>query len=193
MITDMEISEKLDIFYRAALDVAREQSTAIQEEYRNTYENALTAYEKEKNAGFCTRERIQEEKIRKEVNRATSAQLMQLKKDYHEMEQQRKAELFSLVEQKLFAYRKTKAYRENLSDKIRKAKALAGEEEIKIYLDSADASLQAELQVETGCELLVSDEAFGGGIRAVIPAKNILLDEAFDSRFSEEREQFSWA
>lgn len=188
----MEISEKLDIFYQAALEAAREQSAAVQEEYRNTYEDALAAYEKEKTAGFQTRERIQEEKIRKEVNRATSAQLMQLKKEYHEIEQERKSELFSIVEQKLFTYRQTKAYRENLSNKIRKAKVLAGKEEIKIYLDSADASLQAQLQAETGCELMLSDEAFGGGIRTVIPGKNRLLDESFGSRFSEEMEKFSW-
>lgn len=191
MITDMEISEKLDIFYQAALEAAREQSAAVQEEYRNTYEDALAAYEKEKTAGFQTRERIQEEKIRKEVNRATSAQLMQLKKEYHEMEQERKAELFSIVEQKLFAYRQTKAYRENLSNKIRKAKALVGKE-IKIYLDSSDDALQAKLQAETGCELMISDEAFGGGIRTVISEKNILLDESFGSRFSEEKEKFLW-
>ena len=189
----MEINEKLEIFSQAALDAAQEQSTAIQEEYRNAYEDALAAYEKEKQAGFQTRERIQEEKIRKEVNRATSAQLMQLKKDYHEMEQQRKAELFSLVEQNLSAYRQREAYRENLSNKIRKAKALAGGEEIEIYLDRTDAPLIAELQAETGCELIVSEESFGGGIRTVIPTKNILLDESFGSRFLEEREEFIWA
>lgn len=222
----MEINEKLDIFYQAAIDAAREQSMAIQEEYRNAYEDALAAYEKEKQINFRTRERILEEKIRKEVNRATSDQLIQLKKDYHEKEEQRKAELFSMVAEKLAAYRKTKAYLEYILNKIREAQDMAAGAAVKIYLDREDAALVTELRAklelepevkqkvnptaelelearqktapaagmesEMHCELLVSEEFFGGGIRAVIPAKNVLLDESFGSRFSQEQEKFSF-
>ena len=196
----MEISEKLEIFYQAAIDAALEQSEAIQEECRNVYKDAIDAYEKEKQAGFQTRERKQEEKIRKEVNRDTAQKLMQLKRDYHEKVNLCKMELFALVEEKIMEYRKTKAYKKNLVSMIREAKTLADGEEIKIYLDRTDAPLIAELQSElqeelqtgTGCEMIVSEESFGGGIRIVIPTKNMLLDESFVSRFSEEQAKFSF-
>lgn len=195
----MEINEKLDIFFQAAIDAAREQSEAIQEEYRNAYEDALVAYEKEKQDSLALRERTQEEKIRKEINRAMSEKLMQLKRDYHDMENWRKEELFSLVQEKISVYRKTEAYRKHLANMIHRAKDFAAGEEIKIYLDPADAPFLAELNTEPetewkknrkkGCTLLISEEAFGGGIRAVISGKNLLLDESFGRRLDEEREK----
>ncbi len=185
----MEISEKLDIFYRATIEAANGQSEAIQEEYRTAYRELLSKYEQKKQEGWQNRSRIEEEKIRKEVNRAVSAQIMEMKKEYHAKQEQRRDEVFALVEEKLAAYRRTEAYREFLKGKILGAKEFAAGSELTVYLDPADQPLRDGLERETGCSLTMSDENFGGGIRAVLHAKNILMDESFAGRLAEEREK----
>lgn len=192
----MEISEKLDIFYRAAMEVAREQGEAVSEEARTTCRRTLQEYEDERRKQQEARERIAQERVRKEVNREVSRMLMEQKKEYHRVEEQKKEELFTLVEEKLAAYRRTDAYAALLKEKTARAVELAGGGEVTVYLDPEDAALLPELigaqAGNTACTVRLADEPFGGGIRAGIPAKNILLDESFGSRLREEREKFSF-
>lgn len=188
----MEINEKLDIFYRAAIDAANEQSVAMLDKYRTRYEANIAAYRQEKQKEQQTRERIAQERVRKKVNRALSEETVLLKKEYHKVQEAKKEELFALVEQKIADYRSTEAYGALLEQKIAKAIRFANGEELRVYIDPADAQLQQELEKKCGCTILVSAYPFGGGIRAVIPAKNVLIDESFDSKLAAEREQFSF-
>jgi vacuolar-type H+-ATPase subunit E/Vma4 len=189
----MEISEKLEIFYKAAIDAATMQSESMLEEQKNAYQTELSAYEKKKQENWQTRQHVLEEKVRKEVNREVSEQLLTMKRRYHEEQEAKKELLFQRVEQKLADYRTQDAYREYLCGLIRKAQELAGGAELSIYLGQEDAGWKQPLEKETGCALDVADEAFLGGIRAVIPSKNILLDETFATRLSAEKEQFVFA
>lgn len=188
----MEINEKLDIFYRAAIDAANEQSAAMLDKYRARYEKNLAEYQQEKQKEQQTRERIAQERVRKEVNRALSEEMLQLKKEYHKAQEERKEELFVLVEQKITDYRATDAYEVLLEQKIARAVQFANGEDMRVYIDPADARLEQELTEKCGCKISLSAYSFGGGIRAVIPAKNVLIDESFDSKLAAEREQFSF-
>lgn len=188
----MEINEKLETFYRAAIEAANGQSEALLQEYRTAYQESLAEYEKEKQAGWQTRERIAKERVRKEVNREISEEMLRLKKEYHSRQEEKKKELFALVEEKLADYRKTEAYRRLLGKKISEAQKLAAGEAFTVYLDPGDAYLKEELAAESGCSLSISGTPFGGGIRAVIPAKNMQMDESFAGRLTEEREKFSF-
>lgn len=188
----MEINEKLDIFYRAAIGAANEQSTAMLEKYRARYEANLAEYRQEKQKEQQTRERIAQERVRKEVNRTLSEEMVQLKKEYHKAQEEKKAELFALVEQKIADYRTTEAYGALLEQKIAQAVNFANGEELRVYIDPADVRFEQELTEKCGCRILVSAYSFGGGMRAVIPTKNVLIDESFDSKLVAEREQFSF-
>ncbi len=188
----MEINEKLDIFYRAAIDAANEQSAAMLDKYRARYEENLAEYQQGKQKEQQTRERIAQERVRKKVNRALSEEMVQLKKEYHEAQEEKKEELFALVEQKIADYRTTEAYVALLEQKIAQAVRFANGDELRVYIDPADAHIEQELEKKCGCRILVSAYPFGGGIRAVIPAKNVLIDESFDSKLATEREQFSF-
>ncbi len=188
----MEINEKLDIFYQAAIDAANGQSADILDQYRVQYEDSLAEYRKNKQEQQQTRERIAQEQVRKEVNRALSEELVLLKKEYHKTQEAKKVELFTLVEQKLADYRGSEAYVELLKRKVSEALAFANGAELRVYIDPADAHLKQELEALCGCEILISAYAFGGGMRAVIPSKNVLMDESFDSKLSAERERFSF-
>ena len=136
--------------------------------------------------------RIAQEQVRKEINRNTSEELLRLKKESHAKREERKEELFVLVEEKLAAFRKSDAYERLLQKKIARAREFAAGEKLTIYIDPEDGMLRGRLEQAAGCEVTISDQAFGGGIRAVIPKKHMLMDDSFDSRLTEEREKFSF-
>lgn len=188
----MEINEKLDIFYRAAIDAANEQGERMLKEQAAVYQRSLAEYEKERQAGSQMRVRIAKERVKKEVNRQVSGEMMQLKGEYHQKQEEKKTELFALVEEKLKAYRGSEEYRTLLKEKLNKALEFARGEAITVYLDPEDEPLKAELEMESGCELAVSDIPFGGGIRVMIPSRNVMMDESFAGRLAEEREKFSF-
>lgn len=187
----MEISEKLDIFFRSAIGAANEESEAILGEQTRIYEESLAEYEKMRQAQFETEERLMQKRIGKEMNRAVSEAVLQQKKEYHDRIEQCRNELFALVEEKLRAYRGTDEYRALLVKKINAAKELAKGQECTICLDAGDAPLLQELTQRAGCSLTVGKENFGGGIRAVIPSKNLLMDETLDRKLEEQRETYS--
>lgn len=188
----MEISEKLDIFYRAAIGAANEQSRVMLDKYQTRYKEKLAEYQRAKQREQQTRERIAQERVRKEVNRTLSEEMTLLKKEYHKAQEIKKEELFALVEQRLIAYRATAAYEKLLEQKLLYALNFADGDELRIYIDPADIKLKRVLEEKCGCKLLVSAYPFGGGIRAAIPAKNVLIDESFDSKLAAERASFSF-
>lgn len=188
----MEINEKLDIFYRAAIAAADERSQTLLQEYKKTCGDGLLEYEKSRQEQRETAEHIAEEKVKRAINRKVSEEILRLKKEYHRRQEEKKSELFALVETKLADYRQGEAYERLLLRKIAQAATLAGGEEFAVYLDPADAPRRERLERESGCALLISETSLGGGIRAVIPSKNILMDESFLGKLEEEREKFSF-
>lgn len=188
----MEINEKLGTFSQAAIDAANEQSAAMLQEYEKTHAASIAEYERQKAQEWKTRVRIAQEQVRKEINRNTSEELLRLKKEYHAKREERKEELFVLVEEKLAAFRKSDAYERLLQKKIARAREFAAGEKLTIYIDPEDDALKERLEQKEGCELTVSAYSFGGGIRAVVPAKHMLMDDSFDSRLAEERDSFSF-
>lgn len=188
----MEIKEKLELFQDAVLQTAGRQSESLLEEYKKSYKESLDAYEEQKSKEQGTSWRIIEAKLRKDSNRRVSEQALLLKKEYHELTEQKKEILFAEVEKKLIAYRETEDYRQNLAKAIIRAKKFARQEAVIIYLNPTDADWKKELEEQTGCKLTVSTIDFMGGIRAVIRSKNILIDESFATKLEQERENYSF-
>lgn len=192
----MEISEKLDIFFRSAIGAANEESEAILGEQTRIYEESLAEYEKMWQERFEAEERLMYKRIEKEMNRVVSEAVLQQKKEYHDKIEQRREELFALVEQKLRVFRGTNEYRKLLVKKINAAKELAEGQECIITLDAEDEPLLQELEQQSlaqqnGCSFTVGKESFGGGIRAMIPSKNLLMDETLNGKLEEQREACS--
>lgn len=188
----MEINEKLEIFLEAVIDAANKQSGEILNEQKKAYQDTLVEYEKGKQDGMLARKRISEAKIRKEINRAISEQEILLKKQYHQKEEEKTEELFSMVRQKLIEYQKTDEYEQLLVQKILRAKEFAAGEEMTVYIDPADSQRRETLEQKTGCAVTVGREQFMGGIRAVIRSKNVLIDESFAGKLAQERKLYSF-
>ena len=52
----------------------------------------------------------------------------------------------------------------------------------KIFISPSDQERQAVLEEKSGCRVEIAEDEFSGGMRAVIPAKNVLIDESFAER-----------
>lgn len=188
----MEIKEKLDTFFEAAIETAEKQGDAILEDYKKIYQENLETYEKQKQMEQENIRHLEEARIRHDVNRQVSEQILILKKEYHQEAEQKKEQLFSMVEKKLAEYQKTPEYQDYLVRKINEAKQFAKDETVTIYLNQTDEANKDVLEKKTGCELTISTIDFMGGIRAVIRSKNVLIDESFSSKLAQEREAFSF-
>lgn len=187
----MDINKKLDIFYQAAMEAAEAKSEEMEQSERENCSRRLAEYENVRQQEQNRRFSLAEEKLRREMNRRTAAQLLELKKDYQDSREECRRELFALVEEKLTAYRNTEEYGRQLVRLAEKAKRFAGTAEFTIYVSPSDAGRAETLAAETGCTVNVSEEEFQGGIRAAIPAKNVLLDESFATKLAQEREEWS--
>ncbi len=186
----MEIKEKLDAFYTAAIEAAKSKGDAVVNEYTKIYEESISEYEKQKRKEYESIRLGRDAEIRHEINREVSERILLLKKEYHEETIKKKEQLFACVSKKLAEYKKTEEYRECLARKIRTAFEIAKGEAVTVYLDASDASLKETVEAETGCELTISETDFMGGIRAVIRSKNMLIDESFLSRLAEEKASY---
>jgi vacuolar-type H+-ATPase subunit E/Vma4 len=186
----MEINEKLEIFSKAAIDAATMQSESILEEQKTAYQAEITAYRQKKQEQWEEREHILGEKVRKEVNREVSGQLMATKRKYHEAEEEKKDMIFKLAEQKIAEYRKSDAYYKDMCKLIEGAKREAGSESFTVYISAEDEGILDRLTHATKSDITVTKEKLGGGIRAVIPSKNIMIDETYATKLKRERETF---
>ena len=64
--------------------------------------------------------------------------------------------------------------------------------QIQIYLSKEDEPRLKSLTVKTGFPLKVSDESFIGGIKAIIPEKNILIDNSFEEGYQAAYREFKF-
>ena len=119
------------------------------------------------------------EHVRREINKALSAEQITLKRGWSRKQEELKEALFAEVKQKAQAFMETPEYMDYLCKQIREVKSFAGEDEIQISLSSGDSSKLETLSQKTGAELTVSSDDFIGGIRAAIPQKNIMITTLF--------------
>ena len=181
----MTTEEKLQHFYEVSMESAREESEKALEEYRAALSQMLAEHkeDKQKNAGG---------QLKLEINKALSAEQLHIKRRLSKKQQELREELFVEVKNKLEAFMSSPEYLVWLEEKIREALTIAGEDEVQIYLTPADTSLLETLAARCGTPLLVSQTPFMGGVRAVIPAKNILIDHTFKTLYENEKEEFNF-
>ncbi len=187
----MELTEKLNSFYTASIEAASKRSSDEIEEFQASMDQQLEEFKKRKQAEAELRCQVEEEKQRREINRRVSEALIRQKRNLSQVQQARKEVLFGRVREKLSAFRKTEGYDKYLRSKIRMAQDFAGEDELIIYLNPTDAAKKENLERECGCALTISHEDFGGGIRAVVHARNVLIDESFQTKLKKEWENYT--
>ena len=93
---------------------------------------------------------------------------------------------------KLLAFMRTEEYKEVLIRYIEKAAQFASGMAMTIYINPSDADKKTYLEERTGMTLTISKVDFIGGVRAVVPEKNVLVDYAFKGALENEYQKFQF-
>lgn len=182
----MQIKEKLEVFRDFTLDVAKENSGQLTAQYEAVCRQELEEFRKNKQTEMEHRLQMEERSLRRQMNSRVSRELLHQKHILDECKRQWKEKLAEEIKILLKEYQKTADYHNFLVSRIRMAKKVAGKEAVIIYLNASDEDQKQELEKETETKLTISKIDFGGGIRAVVRSRNILIDESFLTKLEQE-------
>lgn len=188
----MTTEEKLQHFYEVSMDTAKEEATKVLSEYKAALETEMERHKQEKHAASENQFKIATDNAAREINKALSAEHLHIKRKLSKKQQQLKESVFAEVEALLKDFSKKPEYTDWLENKIKQSLEIAENDSVQIYLTARDAEKAHELAKRTGITPLISETDFLGGIRAVIPEKNILIDNTFLTAFENEKERFNF-
>lgn len=188
----MTTEEKLQHFYEVSMDTAREEATKVLNEYKTALETEMERHKQEKQAASENQFKIATDNAAREISKALSAEHLHIKRKLSKKQQHLKESIFAEVEDLLEDFSKKPEYIDWLEDKIKQSLEIAENDSVQIYLTAKDSAKAEELKKRTGITPLISETNFLGGIRAVIPEKNILIDNTFLTAFENEKERFNF-
>ena len=188
----MTQEDKLRNFYDLSIESASRQSEQIIADCRATLEAEFEAHRSEKEKIVSDRMKSETTALSRELKRDLSDRQNRIRQNLAKRQREVKEEIFANVADKLSAFRKTPEYHTWLFRKVRAALAFAGKEEVTIYVDPADETYTDEINAVCGVQPVISNVAFGGGIRAVIRSRNILIDNSFATLMAEAKENFTF-
>lgn len=188
----MTIDEKLQHFYEVSLEEAREDAAQAIQEHKKLLSEQLEEHRQLSRQNAEAEVKAETEHVRREVNKALSAEQITLKRDWSKKQEELKEALFGEVSTKIRDFMSTSEYETYLCRKIKEAQDFAENDEIHIFLSGTDRERLDALIQKTGISLQVSEEDFIGGIRAEIPHKNILIDNSFAANLDAMRKEFKF-
>lgn len=188
----MTQEDKLRNFYDLSIESASRQRDQILADCRATLEADFEAHRSEKENIVSDRMKSETTALSRELKRDLSDHQNRIRQNLAKRQREVKEEIFANVADKLSAFRKTPEYHTWLFRKVRAALAFAGEEEVTIYVDPADETYTDEIHAVCDVQPVISNVAFGGGIRAVIRSRNILIDNSFATLMAEAKENFTF-
>ena len=188
----MTIDEKLQHFYEVSLEEAREDAAQAIQEHKKLLSEKLEEHRQLSRQNAEAEVKAETEHVRREVNKALSAEQITLKRDWSKKQEELKEALFGEVSTKIRDFMSTSEYETYLCRKIKEAQDFAENDEIHIFLSSTDRERLDALIQKTDISLQVSGEDFIGGIRAEIPHKNILIDNSFAANLDAMRKEFKF-
>ena len=188
----MTIDEKLQHFYEVSLDEAREDAAQAIQEHKEHLARTLEDHKQTSRQNAEAEIKAETGHVRREVNKALSAEQITLRRDLSRKQEELKETLFAEVKTKVQQFITTAEYDEYLCRRINEAVKFAGDDEIQIYLSKENEPRLKSLTVKTGFPLKLSDESFIGGIKAIIPEKNILIDNSFEEGYQAAYREFKF-
>ena len=188
----MTIEEKLQHFYDSSVEEAYQEASQMIEEHKKNLDEMQSEHKRSRRQSAEAEVKAEAENDRREVNKALSAQQLMIKRNWTKKQNELKDKLFAEVQSLLEDFVKTPEYDSYLCRKIKEAQDFAGEDELHIYLTPSDSSRLESISQKTGAELRLADEEFIGGIRAIIPGKNILIDNSFREAFLACKKEFKF-
>lgn len=186
----MTTEEKLEHFQNFCMEDARARSAKMLEEYSNALEEAFKEHQTDAIRRAGMQLDAEAAKIKREINRQLSAEQINIKRILGHKQEELKDKLFVEVRDMLANFMETREYQALLESQVTYAKEVAGGEPLIIYLDPADQDKLNRLALHHNADIRISEYSFTGGCRAVIPSKNILIDNSFQSKLAEAKADF---
>ncbi len=186
----MTLEEKLQHLKTTAMEDARTQTDTVIREYKHTLDTVFEEYRQEKMAQAEITVKAETADVEHKINKALANEHLAVRSQFTRKQHELSQKLFAEVREMLEAFQKTPEYKTLLLRQITKAEDFAGTHSFQVYIDASDAALLPELKAATGLDIRISEESFSGGTRAIIPDRNILIDESFESKLKEEYETF---
>lgn len=186
----MTTDDKLQHFLTICIEDAQGKSEHLLKQHSSSLEKNFQEHQKEATRTSHMQIQGEKEKLQHKMNKELAMGQMNIKRKLSRRHDELKEKLFTEVEELLNCYRETPRYIELLDRQIKEAETFAGEQELRIYLDPADADKLPQLTQQNKTAPQISQYPFGGGIRAVIPSRNILIDQSFATKMAELKETF---
>ncbi len=190
----MTTEEKLEKFYTSTLQVASSQAEKTLREHSDALEKLFAEHAEKKQREETAELADEQEKLRRDNNKKLSNEQLQIRRAYSNTSSELKAKLFREVQTKLSAFKESPDYPLWLCTKVREALAAADNDRsgLRVFADVSDQPLFGMIQEQTGVRVSVSDENLLGGIQAVIPKRNILLNYSFSAGLKEAYDSFTF-
>ncbi len=185
--------EKLNHFEAAAVEKARQKSLEEIEEHKA----ALAKIEAEqcaaKDREAALEIKTESESLNRSMNIALSKEQLEIKRQISKKHEELKDKLFIEIASRLAEFMDTPEYPKLLEKQINEILEVAGDEPVTIYIDPHDQSLLRNLSAVSNRAISLSSYPFMGGTRAVLESRHILIDNSFQTRLEELKEEFSFS
>lgn len=188
----MTIEEKLTHFYDTSVEEARRQAEKEVQEHKESLDAALEEHKKMSLESAAGSRKAEIANAKREINKALSAEQLNIRRDWTTRQSRLKEKLFAEVREQISKFMESSHYEEYLCTKIEEAVCFAEHDEIQIYLSREDEPRLKSLTIKTGFPLKLSNDSFIGGIKAVIPEKNILIDNSFEEGYNAAYREFKF-
>lgn len=183
--------EKLQHFLDTCMEDARTRSNRMLDEYKKALEQTFEEHKSDARHRAEMQLRQETEKIEREINKKLSIEQIGIKRTLGLKQEDLKDKLFVELKDMLANFLETQEYQKLLEVQVSKAVEFAGADPIIIYLDPADEDKVRRLALHHGkAQIKISEYSFSGGCRAVIPTRHILIDNSFQTKLEEARENF---
>ena len=166
------------------MEEARHQAEKEVQEHKESLDAAMEEHKKMALENAASSRKAEIANARREINKALSAEQLNIRRDWTARQRRLKEKLFSEVREQILKFMESSRYEEYLCSKIEEAVCFAEHDEIQIYLSREDEPRLKSLTIKTGFPLKLSGNSFIGGIKAVIPEKNILIDNSFEEGYN---------
>lgn len=186
----MTIEEKLKHFLEVSVQDASNAGNNMVSDYQASLDKLFEEHKENALRQSEFQIKVETEHAKRAANIELTRQQLHIKRKIIRKQNELKDQLFEEVVDMLHDYMKTEAYTTLLKELITKSKEYAGNQYIIIYIDPKDADKKELLEQQTGATLTVSEYSFIGGIRTVIPYKNILIDDSFEKKIEASKEKF---
>lgn len=187
----MTLDEKLTNFTEYCVLAAKKKSEELILQQQAALDKDFEAYTVKSQEIADTQIKIEKENLEKKLNKELSNEQLHSKQLIGEARTELTDKLFVELSDKISNFINTKEYMELISSQIEYALKFADGDDLIIYVDSTDESRLHELcaRHQTDC-IKISEHSFMGGTKALLPKKNILIDNSFAKKLETAKLRF---